>query len=76
MSDEAVKLRDKILKEMEEIPKKWRYKLYQSGLHEGMYWTRYGPGRDFTEGYDWIVVYFLDKMSAKIFLNKHHESCF
>ena len=69
-------LKGEILKEMEEIPEEWKSKLYQSGTYEGMYWTHYGPGREFTEGYDWIVVYFLNKMSIKIFLNKHHDQCF
>ena len=70
-------LRDKPLKEMEEIPQEWKNKLYDDLLIDrNMYYTHYGPGRDFSEGYDWIVVYFPNKISAKIFLNKHHESCF
>ena len=64
----------KILEEMEEIPKEWKEKVYFSS--DKLYYTRYGLGRDFTEGYDYILVYFKTKMSIKIFLNKHHESCF
>ncbi len=75
--EEMKKLKDKILEEMEEIPKEWRSKLHRNHcVMKRVYWTRYGPGREFTEGYDWIMIYFSDKMSAKIFLNKHHESCF
>lgn len=69
-------LRDKIFKEMEEIPEEWKDKLRKALTTGSMYYTHYGPGRDYTEGYDWIYVYFDSKMSAKIFLNKHHESCF
>lgn len=70
-------LRDEVLKKMEEIPEEWKGKLYEELLIDrNMCWTHYGPGRDYTEGYDWIIVYFPNKMSAKIFLNKHHESCF
>ena len=69
-------LRDNILKEMEEIPEEWREKLHSSIDRKGMYYTRYGLGREFTEGYDYIYVYFATNMSAKIFLNKHHKSCF
>ena len=71
-------LKDKLLKEMEEIPKDWESKVHMAlgDDDEYMYYTRYGPGKDFTEGYDWIYVYFTDKISIKIFLNKHHESCF
>jgi len=69
--------RDKLLKEMEEIPEEWKEKLHEAKWNpNSMYYTHYGPGRDFTEGYDWILVYFSNKMSAKIFLNKHHKSCF
>ena len=71
MSEE---LRDKILKEMAEIPKEWKNKIYFSS--DKLWFTRYGLGRDFSEGYDYILVYFKTKMSIKIFLNKHHESCF
>jgi len=58
-------LRDKILKEMEEIPEEWKSKLHKNRRND-MYYTRYGLGRDFTEGYDFIYVYFKDKMSVKI----------
>ena len=57
---------------MEEIQEEWKDKLHECLITKDLYFTRYGLGREFTEGYDWIYVYFKDKMSAKIFLNKHH----
>ena len=43
---------------------------------QGLYCTRYGPGRDYSEGYDYIHVYFKSLESIIIFLNKHGDSCF
>lgn len=60
---------------LEDFPEEWEDKLHDvEGYH--LIYTRYGLGRDYTEGYDWIEVLFSDKVSAKIFLNKHHKECF
>ena len=72
---EMEELQKEIMREMEEIPEEWKSKVHYI-TEQNLIALRYGIGREFTEGYDFIYVYFKDKMSVKIFLNKHHYQCF